>query len=161
MMNRFTVLIFAFISLCLQHPTHEYAHVIVAKLLGEKVTHIQWLTYHGGTRVFYENEPNFESTVSKKWAMIAGAGYIVTNCLAYIFVCFYLFIPLGLLKAFLCILSIVFLLCDSLYFVLGSMLNFGDIVGIKKALNLPRWFCILLCYIILIFNIILVKMVFY
>ena len=160
-MNRFVVFIFALISLCLQHPLHEYAHVIVAKLLGEKVIRIQWLTYHGGTRVFYENEPSFETIISKKWALIAGAGYIVTNCLAYIFVYLYIILPFGLIKAFVCILSIVFLLCDSLYFVLGSIMNFGDIVGIQKTLKLPRWLCIFLCFMIFTLNITLVKVIFY
>jgi len=45
----------------------------VAELLGEKVKKIQWLTYHGGTRIYFENEPGFNKTVDKKWTVIAAA----------------------------------------------------------------------------------------
>jgi hypothetical protein len=161
MMNRFIVLIFALAAICLQHPIHEYAHAVTAKLLGEKVVQIQWLTYFGGTRVFYENEPNYESAVAKKWAVIAGAGYITTNSLAYIFVCIYYCLSSGWIKAFVCILSIIFLLCDSLYFALGSVFNFGDVVGVRNALKLSHKRSVFLCFTILVINIAIAKMVFY
>jgi hypothetical protein len=64
----------SFLALCIQHPIHEFSHVIATQLCGEKVTRIQWLSYHGGTRVFYENEPDFMSeNINRKWVFIAGA----------------------------------------------------------------------------------------
>ena len=57
----------------LQHIVHECAHVFAAELLGEKVRKIHWFTYHGGTRVYFENEPDFNRAAGKKWAAIAAA----------------------------------------------------------------------------------------
>lgn len=160
-MNSIVILTFSLIALFLQHSIHEYSHVLVAKLLGEKVIKIQWLTYHGGTRVFYENEPTFEFQVERKWAGIAAAGYIVTNCLAYIFTVTYMILQNGWLKAFLCILSMVFLFMDSLYFTLGSIFDFGDIIGIKKTLNISKSLSVFLSFLVLLINLMIIVGVFY
>ena len=160
-MNSILILTFLLIALCLQHIVHEYSHVLVAKLLGEKVIKIHWLTYHGGTRVFYENEPTWEFQVEKKWAGIAGAGYIVTNCLAYIFAVTYMILQNGWLEAFLCILSMVFLFMDSLYFTLGSIFNFGDIMGIRKALNISKSISVFFSFLVLLINVMIIVGVFY
>lgn len=153
--------VFVFIAVAVQHVIHEYSHVLAAKIVGVKVVRIQWLTYSWGSRVFYENEPTYESLTNKKWAFIAGAGYIITNTLAYIFILIYHFLPFGWVKAFVSMLLIVFLLGDSTYFTLGSMLNFGDIIGIIKTMNISKRWAIFFCGLILIFNILIVKVVLY
>lgn len=160
-MGSIITFIFLITGLYLQHLLHEYSHVLVANLLGEKVLKIHWLTYHGGTRVFYENEPDFEFQVKRKWGIIAGAGYIVTNCLAYILVGIYMIIQGSWLKVFVCILSMIFLFLDSLYFTLGSIFDFGDIIGVRKAFNLYKSSTIIFSSLVLLINILIIVVVFY
>lgn len=160
-MSIIIILPFLLIALCLQHLIHEYSHALVANLLGEKVSKIQWFTYRVGTRVFYENEPDFEFQVKSKWAGIAGAGYIVTNCLAYILVVIYIILQNSWLKAFLCMLSMIFLFLDSLYFTLGSTFDFGDIIGVRKALNISKSSSVFFSYLVLLINILIIVVVFY
>jgi len=155
------ILTFSLIAICFQHIIHEYAHVLVANLLGEKVVKIQWLTYQGGTRVFYENEPDFKFEVKKKWAGIAGAGYIVTNCLGYVFTMIFIMLQNSWFKAFLCIVSMIFLFVDSLYFTLGSIFNFGDVIGISKVLNISKSLSIFFSFLVLFINILIIAVVFY
>jgi hypothetical protein len=125
---------------------HEYAHVIAAALFKVKVTHIQWLTYHGGTRVFYENEPDLSSPcIPKKWAFISGAGFAATALSSYLFLLLYFLISNAWIKTGLCFFSIMFLIIDSLYFLLGSIFNFGDITGVRKTLGIPKWLSVVLC----------------
>lgn len=157
------IIIFAFliIGLYLQHLIHEYSHALVANLLGEKVLKIHWFTYRGGTRVFYENEPDFKLQVKRKWAGIAGAGYITTNCLAYILVGVYMILQGGWLKVFVCVLSMIFLFLDSLYFTLGSIFGFGDIIGVRKAFSLSKSSTIFFSSLVLLINILIIGRVFY
>lgn len=49
----------------LQHIVHECGHMLTAIILGEKIVKVQWFTYHGGTRVFYENEPDYNKNTAK------------------------------------------------------------------------------------------------
>lgn len=54
----------------LQHMIHELMHVFVARSQGLKVEKVQWFTYHGGTKVFIENEEkvlNGEMPITKQW----------------------------------------------------------------------------------------------
>lgn len=154
-------LIFAFVGIIIQHPLHELSHVAMAKIFGEKVTRIQWLTYQGGTRVFYQNEPDFNMKIPKKWAWISSAGYLTTNLCGYLLVLIYFLLPNGMVKAFVCILSIVFLLADSSYFVLGSVFNFGDVIGIKKTLNISKTLTIAISSLVLAFNCFIIWKAFY
>lgn len=55
---RFIFIFLIIILGLLQHIVHECGHMLAAKIMGEKVVKVQWFTYHGGTRVFYENEPD-------------------------------------------------------------------------------------------------------
>jgi len=41
--------------------------------------------------------------------------------------------------------SFVFLFCDSLYFLGGSIGNFGDVVGVRETIKISRKLSILLC----------------
>jgi hypothetical protein len=145
-MRYIIVIGFSFIALCFQHIIHEYSHVLAAVILKEKVSHIQWLTYHGGTRVFYENEPDLSSrNIPKKWAVISGAGFITTTLLSYLFLLLYFIIENVWIKTGLCFFTIMFLIVDSLYFMLGSIFNFGDIIGVRKTLNISKLVSVVIC----------------
>jgi len=154
--------LFCLIALCVQHIVHEYSHVLVAAIFKERVTHIQWLTYHGGTRVFYENEPDLSSQfINKKWAVISGAGYITTSLLSYLFVFLYFSVSNDWVKTGLCFFAIIFLIIDSLYFVLGSIFNFGDIIGVRRTIKMSRWLSILLSVIVFLLHCAIVYFCFY
>lgn len=159
----------ALVTVCSQHVLHELSHAVVARLFGVRVTRIQWLTYHGGTRVFYENEPDFISddinntsdSISKKWAVIASAGFLTTTTLGYFFTAAYFLVPNNTLKIGLCFFSIIFLFVDSLYFLIGSIGDFGDVVGIRKIMKLPKKLTILICTVIFLFHLEIILRSFY
>jgi len=152
----------ALVALCFQHLLHELSHVAAARLFGVRVMRIQWLTYQGGTRVFYENEPDLTSdNISKKWAAIAGAGFLTTTILGYLFTAAYFLVSNNTLKISLCFFSIIFLLVDSLYFIIGSIGHFGDIVGIQKIMKIPQRLTILICTVIFLFHLAIVLRSFY
>lgn len=145
-------------ALALQHIVHELSHALAAKCCGIKVLRIQWLTYRGGTRVFFENEPDFdvEKPIDKKWAVIAGAGIAVTSVIGYICAALVLLPGLGLApwgKLLCTFIAVAFLMVDSLYFLLGSVLHFGDVVGLRKTLGITKPVSVLLCLVIAIVNI--------
>lgn len=127
------------------------------------MTHIQWLTYFGGTRVFYKNEPiDYNSAqTEKKWALIAIAGFSVTTVMGYLFTFLYFVIANNWVKTGLCFFSIIFLICDSIYFVLGSILNFGDIVGFREVIKIPKWLSVILCVGILLLHCTIIYICFY
>lgn len=160
-MSRISIFCLCVLAVCLQHIVHECAHVCVAKLLGEKVKKIQWLTYYGGTRVYLENEPDFDKPVDKKWAAVAAAGYVTTNVIGYCLIFVYYLAKNIFLKRCCCIAAIMFLIIDSLYFVWGSIGNFGDIIGIRKTLHMPKWVSVLLSVLVMAINIFIIKVVFY
>ena len=160
---KYTIIItFTFIALCFQHIIHEYSHVLAALIYKEKVSHIQWLTYHGGTRVFFMNEPDFSSQhIDKKWAVIAGAGFTVTTIFGYLFLCLYFRVESPWIKTWLCFFTIIFLIVDSLYFVLGSILNFGDIIGIRETVKIPKWLSVVLCSAVFLLHCTIIYFCFY
>ncbi len=152
------------ISASIQHVTHEILHLIVGKCFGLKFLRIQWLTYHGGTKVFFDNEPDLSAkteNISKKWVYMSAAGIIGTNILAYVFVLIYYLLPIGYCKLFIWVLSIFFLITDSGYAVLGSAGNFGDTYLIRKfhkwsrtkmtLISLPQFIIniFILCFVLL------------
>ena len=135
------IVIFMFISAVIQHVSHEMLHVIVGKLNGLKLVKIQWFTYHGGTKVFFENEPDFTMEtfyISKEWLYMSAAGIVGTNVLAYLFLMLFYILPIGYLKLFVWVLTIFFLLTDSAYAVVGSMANCGDTYLIRKYFKFFR-----------------------
>lgn len=145
----------------LQHIVHECGHMLTAIILGEKIVKVQWFTYHGGTRVFYENEPDYNKNTAKKWAVIAFGGYIATNIVGYFFIFLYKIIPNNFLKLVCYISAMMFLVTDSLYFTVGSIGNFGDIIGIRDILNVPKPILVLVSVIGFAVNILIIKLVFY
>ena len=149
------------ISGLLQHIVHECGHMLTAIILGEKIVKVQWFTYHGGTRVFYENEPDYDKSTAKKWAVIASGGYIATNISGYFFIFLYNIMPNNFLKLFCYIGAMMFLVTDSLYFTLGSIGNFGDIIGIRDVLNMPKSISVFLSVIVFAINILIIKIAFY
>ena len=161
--QRVITVIFTLIALCFQHLIHEYSHVLTASLCGKKVTRIQWLTYHGGTRVFFENEPtDYKSAqTDKKWAFIAISGFVATIILGYLFVFLYFVIENSWIKVGLCFFSIIFLAVDSIYFALGSVFSFGDIVGFREICKIPKWLSVVLCVGILFMNCTVIYICFY
>lgn len=145
----------------LQHIVHECGHMLTAIILGEKIVKVQWFTYHGGTRVFYENEPDYNKNTAKKWAVIAFGGYIATNIAGYFFIFLYEIIPNNFLKLVCYIAAMMFLVTDSLYFTVGSIGCFGDIIGIRDILNVPKPISVLVSGIGFAVNILIIKLVFY
>lgn len=55
----------------------------------------------------------------------------------------------------------MFLVTDCLYFTLGSIGNFGDIIGIRDVLNMPKSISTLLSIIVFSVNVFIIKAVFY
>ena len=149
------------ISGLLQHIVHECGHMLTAIILSEKIVKVQWFTYHGGTRVFYENEPDYNKSTDKKWAVIASGGYIATNILGYFLVFLYTILTNNFLKLFCYIGAMMFLVTDSLYFTLGSIGNFGDIIGVRDVLNMPKSISVLVSVIGFAVNVLIIKLVFY
>ena len=140
------VITFSLVALCFQHIIHEYSHVLTAAIFKEKVSRIQWFTYHGGTRVFYENEPDLSSEhIHKKWAVISGAGFVSTAIFSYMFLLLYFLVESAWIKTGLCFFAIMFLVVDSLYFALGSIFDFGDIIGVRKTVHMAKWVSIVIC----------------
>lgn len=158
-------MVYIFISIIisglLQHIVHECGHMLTAIILGEKIVKVQWFTYHGGTRVFYENEPDYNKSTSKKWAVIASGGYIATNLWGYFFIIFYHMLTNNFLKLFCYIAAMMFLVTDSLYFTVGSIGNFGDVIGIRDVLNMPKSISVLLSVIGFAVNVLIIRAVFY
>ena len=111
-MQKFLIIvIFMIVSTLLQHISHEMLHVIVGKYNGLKLIKIQWFTYHGGTKVFFEDEPNFtekEVNISKEWMYMSAAGIVGTSILAYMLFILFNLLPLGYLKLFMWVLTIFF-----------------------------------------------------
>lgn len=156
------------IVILLQNIVHEYSHVIAAKLNGVRVIKIQWFTYSKfllGTRVFFNKEPTFnEGSIEKKWGWISIAGFINTTVLGYISIIISSIYPkhtYNWLILILCLFSIVFLTFDSLYFVLGSIFNFGDVVGFRRVFKIKKSVSIIFSLLILLSNILLIKLVWY
>ena len=50
---------------------------------------------------------------------------------------------------------------DSLYFTLGSIGNFGDVIGVRGVLNMPKSISVLISTIAFAINILIIKVVFY
>lgn len=152
-----------FIIACaaLQHITHELSHVLAAVICREKVTRIQWLTYNGGTKVFFLNEPDFDTApIPKRWAFISAAGFIGTNILAYIFTVVFLLVPSGYVKLFFLIAAGIFLVTDSTHFLLAVIFDFGDAYGLKRTLKCSKGILMLAAILNVLINIILFMYIF-
>ncbi|MDF2923702.1 MAG: hypothetical protein K0R57_2616 [Paenibacillaceae bacterium] len=164
--ERLITILLTLIALAFQHIIHEVSHIIAAKYTGIKVLRVQWLTYHGGTRVFYEDEPDLRTdlNIGKKWGMISGAGFMITNTLGYIGA-----ISLQLIdntshawmKVALTFLVLIFLSVDCIYFLLGSIFDFGDIMGVRAVWHISKMISIILCGFMVVFNFAIIKILIY
>jgi hypothetical protein len=159
--------ILALVALVFQHIIHEFSHVIAAKCMGIPVLKIQWLTYHGGTRIFYADEPdlNNDKNIPKKWALISGAGFVVTNIFGYFGAIVLWNINNNaiyrLMNLVLTFFVLVFLMVDCIYFLLGSIFNFGDIIGVRAVLKISRRTAIIANIIFITLHFIIIKFLIY
>ncbi|MHB8065362.1 MAG: hypothetical protein ACYDG2_22580 [Ruminiclostridium sp.] len=134
------------------------SHVFAAKICSIRVYHIQWYTYHGGTRVFYNNEPDFNSDkiIHKKWAFIAGAGLLFTTLIGYFLTFVYLTLVGNVpawIAVFLYINALAYIHADSAYFFVGSLLNFGEVIGVRRTLDISKNLSIVYSFAVLLINV--------
>ncbi|MDE5859365.1 MAG: hypothetical protein K2H23_03115, partial [Oscillospiraceae bacterium] len=59
------------------------------------------------------------------------------------------------------IAAMMFLVTDSLYFTVGSIGNFGDVIGIRDILNMPKSVSVLVSVIGFAVNVLIIRAVFY
>lgn len=156
------------IGALLQHIIHEFSHVLIAKFNGIRTIKIEWFTYSKlllGTRVTFENEPELnEKSIEKRWGWVSIAGFVSTTLIGYILIIIYYLSCKHIsnwLILIICFFSMIFLTFDPLYFVLGSMFDFGDVMGLRKAFSIKKSVSILFFIIILSFNILLIKLIWY
>lgn len=151
MMHKIIVIIFLIVSCLLQHVSHELLHVFVGKMMGLSLNKIQWFTYHGGTKVFFDGEEQvaeLDKDIPKEWIYMNLAGIIGTTILAYLFCVVYFFLDIGYLKLFIWELAMIFLLTDSGYALVCSFGNCGDFYMVNKKFNKKN---LLRCLSVLIF----------
>lgn len=144
------------------HIVHECGHMLAAVISGEKIVKVQWLTYHGGSRVFYENEPqDYNKDTHKKWAVVAAAGYAATILLGYLMILLYFIVPNNYVKLFSYVGAMMSFVSDGGYFILGSLGNFGDIVGIRNILGIPKPIAVAISVLIFAVNMLVARAVFF
>lgn len=132
------IIIFLIISCLLQHVSHELLHIFVGKKMGFSINKIQWFTYHGGTKVFFDGEEQIvelEEDIPKEWIYMNLAGIIGTTIFAYLFCIVYFLLDIGYLKLFMWELATIFLLTDSSYALVCSFGNCGDLFLVNKNLK--------------------------
>lgn len=155
------------VFIILQNVVHELGHVIFAKYLEIKVREIQWFTASklGGSKVCYENEPEIdEDVIEKKWGIAALGGFLATLSVGYILtVIYYIFRNLNspIYVIIICAGSMVFLISDLVYFILGCIFRFGDIVGVMKVFKIGRLTALFVLVVMLITNISIIKFLWY
>ncbi len=151
MYKTIVIILFFVVSCVLQHVLHELLHVYVGKKVGLSINRIQWLTYHGGTKVYFEGEEQvveLDRDIPKEWIYMNLAGIIGTTLFAYLFFVIYFSLNIGYLKLFMWELACVFLLTDSSYALVCSFGNCGDFYLINKKFNSKN---ILRCLSVLLF----------
>lgn len=156
-----------FIFTICQNVVHELGHVVFAKHLGIKVKKKQWFTASilGGSKVYYENEPEIDKDViEKKWGVTALGGFLTTLSVGYILTfIYYIFRNLNspIYVIIICAGSMVFLISDLVYFILGCIFHFGDIVGVMKVFKIGRLTALFVLVVMLIINISIIKFLWY
>lgn len=165
---KISIVLIILLGVILQHIVHECSHILVAKLNGIGIIKVKWLTYPKfllGTRVFYDNEPKLnEKNIDRKWGWISMAGLTSTISIGYIITISYLLFSEYMshrIIVIVCLLSLIFLISDPLYFVLGSLFDFGDVIGVRRAFGIKKPTLILFSLILFSFNIILIKFIWY
>lgn len=105
------VIIFFMVSCELQHVSHELFHVFIGKKMGLLINKIHWVTYHGGTKIYFEGEEQIvksDRDIPKEWIYTNLAGIIGTTIFAYLFCIIYFLIDIGYFKLFMWELASVF-----------------------------------------------------
>lgn len=126
------------VSCVLQHVSHELFHVFIGKKMGLLINKIHWVTYHGGTKIYFEGEEQIvksDRDIPKEWIYTNLAGIIGTTIFAYLFCIIYFLIDIGYFKLFMWELTSVFLLTDSSYALVCSFGNCGDFYLVNKNLK--------------------------
>ena len=140
------IIIFLMISCVLQHVSHELLHVFIGKKMGLSINKIQWFTYHGGTKVYFEGEEQvveLNRDIPKEWIYMNLAGIIGTTIFAYLFCAIYFLLDIGYLKLFMWELATIFLLTDSSYYqeyVGWCIWQKGNQCIVKLKFNRPTTF---------------------
>lgn len=136
------VLVFLVMACLWQHVSHELLHLIVGKKMGLLPIKVQWFTYHGGTKVFFEGEEEIlngsldkDKDVPREWIWMNLAGILGTNVMAWALCLLYQFLPLGYLKLFVWEAAMVFLLTDCGYALLCAFFDCGDLYLINRLLE--------------------------
>ena len=144
------IILFLMVSCLLQHISHELLHIFVGKKMGLSINKIQWFTYHGGTKVFFDGEEQIlesDRDIPKEWIYMNLAGIIGTTIFAYLFCIIYFLLNIGYLKLFMWVLTTIFLLTDSSYALVCAFGNCGDFYLVNKKLknkNILRCLSVLL-----------------
>ena len=145
------IILFLIVSCLLQHISHELLHIFVGKKIGLSINKIQWFTYHGGTKVFFDGEEQIaelDKDIPSEWIYMNLAGITGTTILAYLFCAVYFLLDIGYLKLFIWELAMIFLLTDSSYALVCSFGNCGDFYLVNKKFNRKN---LLRCLSVLIF----------
>lgn len=157
----FIKITFIILACLLTHIVHECGHMLFAKISGEKIIKTEWFK-NGGTRVFYENEPkDYNKDTPKKWAFIAFGGYASTIVTGYLMIALCYSSPNYYIRLFAFFEAMICFISDGGYFILGSIGNGGDVIGIRDILGIPKPIMILLSVMIFAVNMLVVKIVFY
>lgn len=153
----FLIVLFIVISGLMYHILHEILHIIVGKKAGLKLLSIQWFSYHGGTKVTFEDEEKISDennkNIPKAWIYMSLAGIIGTTLTAYMLVLAYLLLPSGYVRLFLWVMSAIFLVSDSGYSVLCSFCGNGDLYFVKRAMGRKSYILNISSVLLFIFNI--------
>ena len=163
MYKTIAVILFLIVSCLLQHISHELLHVFVGKKMGLKLHKIQWFTYHGGTKIFFDGEEQvlkLEKNIPKEWIYTNLAGIIGTTILAYLFCAVYFLLDIGYFKLFMWELGTVFLLTDSSYALICALSNCGDLFLVNKNLKRKSTLRCLTVF-LFVFNCFLTYMIWY
>ena len=140
-MYYFLLIVFFLTGALISHVFHELMHYFVGRLVGLKFIRIQWFTFHGGTKVCFEDEPDFNNEnvkVSWQWGATSVAGIIGTSLLGYIMTILFFFLPANYFRLFVWTFIANLLLNDTLYALLGSLNENGDTYCVRMFLGWSR-----------------------
>lgn len=156
-----------FIFAILHNIVHELGHIIFAKKLGIMVKKVDWFTASklGGSKVYYKDEPDInDDIVEKKWGIVALGGFFTTLVIGYIIMFMYYIlenINSPVFTVIICAGSMIFLMSDLIYFILGCILNFGDIIGVMKTFKVKKTIVLFILVFLLFINISIIKFMWY
>ncbi len=130
----FILLFFVLIAGLLAHIFHELMHRVVGQLVGLKYIKTEWFKYHGGTKVLFEDEPDFSQEnvrVSWQYCAMSAAGILSTTFMGYILSGVFFCLPANYLKLFVWIACASLLINDAGYALIGSIGDGGDTYAVR------------------------------